>query len=76
MFWKLFCASFHCVGVSWACFRVCVRFIIARFCSFRKVVWRFCRLVEGIGYVIRGLAGGVCISLVMILLGGSWSSTG
>ena len=53
-----------------------MRFIIARFCSSRNVVCKFCRLVGGIGYVILGLLGGFCVSLMTMLLGGSCSWTG
>ena len=48
-----------------------MRFIIARFCSSRNMVCRFCRLVGGIGYVILGLLRGVCVSLMIMLLGGN-----
>ena len=48
-----------------------MRSIIARFCSSINVVCKFCRLVEGMEYVILGLPGWVCISLMIILLGGN-----
>ena len=38
-----------------------MRSIIARFCSSRNAVSRFWRLAGGMGYVILGLIGGLCL---------------
>ena len=69
-------ASSHCVGVSCSYCSICVRFFIAKFCLARKVVCRFWRLLEGMGYVIRGLVMGVVVYLMTTVLGASCSWTG
>ena len=53
-----------------------MRFVISRFCSSRKVIWRFYRLRGGMGYMMRGLVGDVFISLRITLFVGNWSCTG
>ena len=61
--------------MSRPCCNVLVRFVISRFCSSKNVVWRFWRLMGGMGYMMRDLVGVVLISLKTMLLVGSWSCT-
>ena len=44
---NLFCVFSHCVCVSWSLCSILVRWVIARFCDSRKVVWSFWRLSGG-----------------------------